>query len=168
MMEVVHQVLPRLPEHIRLIGPKDTINTYDLVEVADLGLVYTTTVGLEMTMSGLPVIVSGVTHYRNRGFTHDVDSWVTYFKLLGQILENPGEYRLDRVQVDLAWNYAYRFFFDYPRPYPWHLVRAWEDYQIRNLKDVFSPEGEALYGETFRYFVGKPLDWSNINEGTGE
>jgi hypothetical protein len=168
MVDVVHQVLPRLPEHIHLIGPKDTINTYDVVEVADLGLVYTTTVGLEMTMSGLPVIVSGETHYRDRGFTHDVDSWVTYFKLLGQILENPGQYRLDRTQVDLAWNYAYRFFFDYPRPYPWHLVRAWEDYKIRKLKDVFSPEGEALYGETFRYFVGKPLDWSNINEGNEE
>ena len=57
MVEVVRQVLPTVPEHIRLIGPKDKVNTYDLIEVADLGLVYTTTVGLEMAMSGVPVIV---------------------------------------------------------------------------------------------------------------
>ena len=54
----MRQVLPRLPEHIRLIGPKEKVNTYDLVEVADLGLVYTTTVGMEMAMNGVPVIVS--------------------------------------------------------------------------------------------------------------
>ena len=70
MAEVVRQVLPKLPEHIRLIGPKDKINTYDLIDVADLVLVYTTTVGLEMAMNGLPVIVSGKTHYRGRGFTY--------------------------------------------------------------------------------------------------
>ena len=31
-----------------------------LVEIAELGLVYTTTVGMEMAMSGVPVIVSGM------------------------------------------------------------------------------------------------------------
>ena len=80
MVDVVRQVLPRLPEHIRLIGPKEKVNTYDLIEVADLGLVYTTTVGMEMAMNGLPVIVTGQTHYRGRGFTFDPESWVTYFK----------------------------------------------------------------------------------------
>ncbi len=71
MVEVVRQVMPRLPEHIRLIGPREKVNTYDLIEVADLGLVYTTTVGMEMAMKGLPVIVAGQTHYRGRGFTYD-------------------------------------------------------------------------------------------------
>ena len=42
--DVVRQALPELPEHILLVGADDPINTYDLVEIADLGLVYTTTV----------------------------------------------------------------------------------------------------------------------------
>ena len=99
MLDVVRQVMPRLPEHIRLIGPKDKVNTYDLIEVADLGLVYTTTVGLEMALSGIPVVTAGQTHYRGRGFTIDPDSWVTYFKILGQILENPSAHRLNLEQV---------------------------------------------------------------------
>jgi hypothetical protein len=162
MMEVVKSVLPTLPEHIRLIGPKDKLNTYDLVEVADLGLVYTTTVGLEMAMCGLPVIVTGRTHYRSRGFTLDPESWVTYFKLLGQILENPSAHRLNREQVERAWHYAYRFFFEFPRPFPWHLVRVWEDYKNRPLQSVLSPEGRQQYEATFNYLAGEPLDWKSV------
>jgi len=110
MAAVVKEVFPHLPEHIRLIGPKEQVNTYDLIEVADLGLVYTTTVGLEMAMSGVPVIVAGQTHYRGRGFTFDPDSWVTYLKTLGSMLHNPEAYRLTREQVESAWHYAYSFF----------------------------------------------------------
>lgn len=162
MMDVVRGVLPRLPESIRLIGPKDKVNTYDLVEVADLGLVYTTTVGMEMAMYGVPVIVAGQTHYRGRGFTYDPDSWVSYFKLLGQMIANPAAFRLTRPQVESAWEYAYRFFFEYPRPFPWHLVRLWEDYRARPLKAVLSEEGRQQYEDTFRYLLGEPIDWKSI------
>ena len=167
MMDVVKQVLPKLPEHIRLIGPKDKVNTYDLVEVADVGLVYTTTVGMEMAMFGVPVIVSGSTHYRGRGFTHDPDSWVSYLKLLGQILLNPSAHRLSRQQVESAWEYAYRFFFEYPRPFPWHLVRVWDDYKNRSLTTVCGPEGMEQYGRTFQYLVGQPIDWASLNGKNG-
>lgn len=162
MVDVVREVLPRLPEHIRLIGPKEKINTYDLVSVADVGLVYTTTVGMEMAMNGVPVIVAGQTHYRGRGFTQDPDSWVSYYKILGQILENPAIHRLSRAQIENAWHYAYRFFFDFPRPFPWHLVRCWEDYKNRPLETVFAPETWEEYRPTFEYLTGKPLDWSKI------
>lgn len=166
MVDVVHEVVPQLPENIRLIKPKDEINTYDLIEVADVGLVYTTTVGMEMAMSGVPVVVAGQTHYRNRGFTNDPDSWVSYYKLLGLILENPQEHRLDVEQVKLAWQYAYRFFFDYPQPFPWHLVRVWEDYKARPLEKVLAGDCSKMYESTFRYLVGEPVDWS-IERGNG-
>lgn len=162
MLDVVRQVMPRLPEHIRVIGPKDKVNTYDLIEVADLGLVYTTTVGLEMALSGIPVVTAGQTHYRGRGFTIDPDSWVTYFKILGQILENPSTHRLDREQVERAWRYAYTFFFDYPRPFPWHLVRVWEDYKTRPFRSVFDPESKEHWEPAMRYLVGEPVDWKCV------
>ena len=59
MLDVIESVIPELPAHIKLIKPEDKTNTYDLIEVADVGLVYTTTVGLEMALNGLPVIVAG-------------------------------------------------------------------------------------------------------------
>lgn len=162
MADVVRDVLPVLPEHIRLIVPQDTTNTYDLVEIADMGLVYTTTVGLEMAMTGIPVIVSGKTHYRNRGFTQDPASWVEYYKILGRMLEKPEEYRLTPELVDTAWQYAYRFFFDFARPYPWHLVRVWDDFKQRPFNQVFSQRGKAEYQETFNFLLGRPIDWMKI------
>lgn len=168
MADVVQQILPRLPENIRLIRASDEINTYDLIEVADVGLVYTTTVGLEMAMMGLPVVVAGQTHYRDRGFTYDPDSWVAYFKLLGHILENPAEYRLSREQVNQAWQYAYRFFFDYPQPFPWHLVRLWEDYKNTDLKTALSGEESEGYRRSFRFLAGEPVNWDYIKNNGGQ
>ena len=162
MVEVVREALPKLPDHVRVIGPKEKINTYDIMEVADLGLVYTTTAGMEMALMGIPVIVSGQTHYRGRGFTHDPESWVSYFKLLGQVLAKPEDYRLNREQVEKAWAYAYRFFFEFPQPFPWHLVRTWEDLKNRPLSQVLSPEGLEQYGDTFRFLTGEPMEWKTI------
>ena len=165
--DVIHQVLPRLPEHIHLVAAKDKTNTYDLIEAANLGLVYTTTVGMEMALSGVPVIVSGNTHYRNRGFTVDPDSWVNYFKVLGQMLEQPESHTLSRKQVEDAWRYAYYFYFEFPRPFPWHLWRIAEDYAAHPLETVFLAESLAQCGDTFRYLAGEVMDWKAIPSREG-
>ena len=80
--DTVKKTLHTIPENIHLISADDQMNTYDLLEIADLGLVYTTTVGLEMAMSGVPVVVVGQTHYRNKGFTYDPNTWEEYLSLL--------------------------------------------------------------------------------------
>ena len=78
-------------------------------------------------------------------------------------MESPKEYRLTPEQVDLARQYAYRFFFEFPRPFPWHLVRMWEDYQAQPMTEVFKPENLEKYAQTFNWFLGEPMDWSKIN-----
>ncbi len=92
----------------------------------------------------------------------DPDSWVAYFKMLGTVLAHPAEHRPERTQVELAWQYAYRFFFEYPRPFPWHLVRMWEDVSQRPISSVLSPEGCARYASTFAYLTGEKMDWTTI------
>jgi hypothetical protein len=159
--EVVRKELEQIPENIHLIIPEDKVNTYDLVEIADLGLVYTTTVGMEMVMSGVPVVVAGKTHYREKGFTLDPDSWNSYFNLLDQALASPSSFRPAKKQVEQAWNYAYRFFFHYPLPFPWHIQRAWKDLEEWSLSRVLSDEGMACFGKTFEYLAGEPIVWSS-------
>lgn len=159
MVDVARDALPQLPENIHLIGPKEKVNTYDVVAIADLGLVYTTTVGMEIAMSGLPVVVAGSAHYRKRGFTHDPESWQDYYETLEWILEKPVSFRLNESELELAYRYAYLFFFEFPLPFPWHVLTAAKDYQARDLAFVLSPEGEALYGRTFSYLVGEKLNW---------
>lgn len=156
--EIIQQVLPDLPAHIRLIGPKEKVNTYDLMEIADLALVYTTTAGLEMATRGIPVLVSGAAHYRRKGFTLEADTWEEYFAVLGQaIYDLPA--RLTPGQVELAWNYAYCYFAEYPRPFPWHLEKIAKDLEARPVSYVLSPQGRAEFETTFRYLAGEPIAW---------
>jgi len=159
--DVVHHAFPKgIPENITLISADAQINTYDLIEIADLGLVYTTTVGMEMALNGVPVMVIGQTHYRDKGFTIDPDSWDAFFEVLMNFMVEPEKYRLSEHEVDLAREYAYRFFFEYPQPFPWHLLHLWDDIDETPMGAVLSDAGLQQYGNTFRYLVGEPIDWS--------
>ncbi|MFZ5910052.1 MAG: hypothetical protein ACOYYU_08570 [Chloroflexota bacterium] len=157
MADVVNEALPSIPEHIHVIGPLEKVNTYDLMEIASLGLVYTTTTGMEMAMNGIPVIACGETHYRKRGFTYDPDSWDEYYAMLNAAIEAPK--RLTPAQIETAWEYAYRFFFEYPQPFPWRLVHFWKDVEAWPLGRVLSEEGQAEYKKTFDYLAGEPIRW---------
>lgn len=156
---VIHAAVPQLPEHIKLIGPDEKINTYDLMELAGLGLAYTTTVGMEMAMRGTPVILAGQTHYRGRGFTYEPTTYDEYFALLDQLLTNLPGYRLSPEQVETAWNYAYRFFFDFPFAFPWRLMKFWPDLEEWPLGRVLSEEGRSQFGRTFDYLAGEMVVW---------
>ena len=160
--DILNEKFHDFPENIHLLPAGAKVNTYDLVKTADLGLVFTTTVGMEMAMSGLPVVVTGQTHYRNKGFTLDADTWESYFGLLDRVLDSPEKARPSREQVEAAWTYAYRFFFEYPRPFPWHVQHFWSDVEKWPLERVFSEEGMAMFGETLRNFAGDPIDWRPV------
>lgn len=159
MVDVVRQTLPELPEYIHVVQPAEKINTYDLIDLANVGLVYTTTVGLEMALNGIPVVVAGQTHYRGRGFTYDPSSWVEYFKILGRLLEKPDNFHLEQEKIDLAWRYAYHFFYTFPLPFPWH-IKFWGDYDTHHISQVMTAANRKRYEPAFKYLSGEQLDWS--------
>ncbi|MBK6795195.1 MAG: hypothetical protein IPG80_22210 [Anaerolineales bacterium] len=161
MGTVVREALPDLPNHIHVIGALDKINTYDLIEIADVGLAYTTTVGLETAMNGRPVISCGQTHYRGRGITIDPNTWDEYYATLEKVLGDISAHQMNEKQVEFAWNYAYRFFFEYPRPFPWRLMNFWDDLEVWPLDKVLSTEGMAQFKDTFEFLVGEPFRWEN-------
>ncbi len=161
MVEVIERNFPDLPEHIHVVRPGDKTNTYDLVETADFGIVYTTTVGLEMAMTGRPVVVTGKTHYAGKGFTFDPASWQEFEIILSRLAAEPAALRLSREQIEQAWLYAYLFFFEFSLPFPWHLVWLREDFQTRPMRFVLSAEGQQRYAQTFGYLLGEPLDWAS-------
>jgi hypothetical protein len=159
MMRVIDAAAPGNPEQIHVIGPAEKVNTYDVMELASLGLAYTTTVGMEMAMRGVPVIVAGKTHYRERGFALAPSSWAEFFDMLDEVLRDPGSHRLASRQIEAAWNYGYRFFFDYPFDFPWRLMHFWKDMEEWPLRRVLSDEGQAAFGRTFRYLAGERIKW---------
>jgi len=153
--ELLQESFPEFPPNTRVLPADYEVNSYDLVEAASLGLVYTTTLGLEMAMLGRPVIVTGQTHYRGKGFTQDPQDWEAYERLLAAAMADPAVHAPNRSKVEQAWTYAYRFFFEYPQPFPWHIqhfntcIKEWP------LEKVLSDEGKAAFGRTFEYLVGE-------------
>ena len=159
MLGVIERAVPNRPEHLHVIRADEKINTYDLMEIAGLGLAYTTTVGMEMAMRNVPVILAGQTHYRGRGFTYEPATYEEYFGLLDTLLADLPAQRLKQAQVEAAWNYAYRFFFDFPIAFPWRLMKFWQDLEVWPLSRVLSDEGRAEFGKAFDYLAGKPLEY---------
>jgi len=159
MVDVVKAGVKDLPENMCVVGPLEKVNTYDLMEFTSLGLVFTTTTGLEMSLNGIPVIACGNTHYRNYGFTLDPKSYDDYFATLDDVLSNLGKSHLTPEQVELAWRYAYYFFFEYPRPFPWRLISFWDDLKTWPVGRVLSDEGSTEFGKTFGQMTGEALQW---------
>jgi hypothetical protein len=159
MVKVIQRAAPHDPESIHVIAATDKTNTYDLMGLAGFGLAYTTTVGLEMAMRGIPVIVAGRTHFRGRGFTLDPASWDEYYVMLDRVLAAPARHRLSARQTTAAWNYAYRFFFEYPFDFPWRLMHLWNDVDEWPLRRVLAEEGQTAFGRAFRALAGKPVGW---------
>src|SRR5258706_5343769 len=158
MADVVKSALaPQVPENIHLIGPLEKVNTYDLMEIASLGLVYTTTTGLEMAMNGIPVISCGETHYGKHRFTLDPVSWDEYYALIEKALKSKKS--LTKAQIETTWEYAYRFFFEYPLPFPWRLMHFWKDMEVSPMGRVLSDTGQKEWGRTFDYLAGEEIDW---------
>jgi hypothetical protein len=107
--------IPVLPANVRVVGAADPTSSYPLMEAADVGLVFTSTTGLELALHGTPTIVAGRTHYRGKGFTLDASSPDEFEELLEAALADPSSVEPDR---DLARRYAYLFFFRAPIPSP--------------------------------------------------
>ncbi len=106
----VHDAFPDLPSNVRVIEPTDLTSSYPLMEASDLGLVYTSTTGLELALAGTPVVVAGDTHYRGKGFTIDVSSPDEFQAAVVAALDDAPV----NVDVDRARRYAHFFFFRAP------------------------------------------------------
>lgn len=115
LQEYVGLRWPRLPPNVTLIGAGSPTSSYPLMDAADVGLVYTSTTGLELALRGTPVIVCGDTHYRGKGFTCDAVDPGDFSRLLAAALEDPTAMCPD---VELARRYAHFFFFRAPLRLP--------------------------------------------------
>jgi hypothetical protein len=111
MRDVITAQCPRLPANVRIVEPDDPTSSYVLMARSRLGLVYTSTVGMELALAGVPVVVAGRTHYRGRGFTIDVDSSAEYWRRVDQLLSvAPSAAECLRMR-QVARRYAHLFFF---------------------------------------------------------
>jgi len=105
VLDYINNNFSSLPENIKVIPPVTDISPYSLFPFTDVGLVFNGTIGLEMALQGIPVIVVGDTHYGEKGFTYDLPSINKYKRILFKDISP-----LTKQKIDFARLYAYFYF----------------------------------------------------------
>lgn len=76
--DFVREKYPLLPSNIHIIEPTLGINTYNLFQYIDVGVILTGTLGLEMALDGIPVVSAGINPSYGLGLLSepkDIDSY---------------------------------------------------------------------------------------------
>ena len=94
-----------LSPNIKIIPPVTNISPFSLFPYITACLTYNGTIGLESAVQGKPTILVGNTHYRNKGFTHDIITIPQYDKILLSSIKP-----LSDKQIQKARMYAYYHF----------------------------------------------------------
>ena len=152
---LIREFFPVLPSHITVVPAEAPINTYAIMQIADLGLVYASTAGLEMAVRGIPV-VCGISsqHFNQKGFTIDPGSKGEYFSQIDRILQNPVAFRLTDRQIELAWCYADVYFNQWPKAFPWLAgPNFWKDLAEWPLDRMLSDAGNKKYSSVFNILL---------------
>lgn len=98
----------KLPDNIKIVEPLSSVSSYDLVSVSNAALIYGTKMGVELSASGVPVIVAGEAWIRGKGLTLDSSNKEDYLDKLNKL---PIQSGLDDESILNAKKYAYHFFF---------------------------------------------------------
>lgn len=101
-----------LPPNVAFVSPTANVTVYDLLPMASVGLMHTSTVGFEMAAQGKPVITTARSPYRGFGFTIDAENPSDYFDKLHSALEGEFDAEADRL-TDLAFKYISFYMFHY-------------------------------------------------------
>jgi hypothetical protein len=124
---------PSLPDNVSVISADDNVNSFTVIDMTQVGVVNTSTVGLEMAIMGKQALLVAETHYRNKGFTNDITSPQHFFETIENSLEKP---ILTDQQQELAKKYFYMMMFLYQKHLP-----------VRYENDVFQGYSAASFGE---------------------
>lgn len=125
-----------LPTNVSVIPPESRLSTYEAMARCNAVLIYGTKMGVELSATGLPVIVAGEAWIRGKGVTYDAGSEGEYFELLDRL---PLDSRVDEVKRQRALKYAYHFFFRRMIPLSFmRHSRGWPPFRVHidGLQDL--------------------------------
>ncbi len=107
-----------LPSNVRMVMPDEPVNSYGLMDEADIGLSFGSTPGLEMAMLGKPVVLASRSFYEKAANLLTVQAQ----RELEVTLERSMKIQSHREIRREAFRMAYSYVFKFEPPFP--LVRA--------------------------------------------
>jgi hypothetical protein len=73
-------------DRVRFVAAEDPVNSYDLLRTARVVLPFTSTLGMEAPMLGIPVVTSAKNYYETFRFASRAETPAHYFQLIGQAI----------------------------------------------------------------------------------
>jgi hypothetical protein len=120
--ELIRDKFGSLPDNIVIIDKKCKIKSFDLMDNGCIGVVFTSTSGLEHSYFRKPVIVAGEIHYARAGAALRIRSRQEYFRLL----EDPAPL-MDFIKnnYNIIERYAYYYYFRQQIKIPFYRDDVW-------------------------------------------
>lgn len=156
VQRLIETRFPNLPSNVTVIPADEELSPLEFFDLLDGGVTVYGTSGLELALSGKPVILAGQAHYGGKGFTEDGFTIDTYRQILrrARCIGRP-----TAEQTALARRYAYSMFMQRQVPLPvvrdphslwWHLQHEKREYLLRGA-DPFLDFicGRLMDGEEF-------------------
>jgi hypothetical protein len=171
-----------LPTNARIVSSTSTLGSYDLAMAADLGLMWRSTIGLEMSAMGRSVVRVGSGPLETADFINAPRTPTDYLSLLGQRADQKTMH--DIQLAARAWRFAYVFFFRWSFGFPlvhqpkWYAGEmAYEkldalapgrDKALDHICDVFTKKQPLLLGPDSHDSQNAALECHNIEKALGQ
>lgn len=157
---IINDLYDSIPKNIHVLDPRHKINSYTLGDNSDFGITYSSTVSLELTYLGVPIILCGCPPFKDKDVAFDIDSVENYRALLERAIN--GELVVTEERKERLFKYLHYFFF--MRTMPQTLL---------DIKDTipkgyfFSSEKEMnsdlVFDEMYKKITAKePMDFSRF------
>jgi hypothetical protein len=105
--DIVADIIGELPDNVKILTSENSdLNTYSLFPLIDGAVTMCSTVGLELSLYGKPVVIGGDAFYGHRGFTYNPETLKEYEETLMNVQNIE---LLSTEQIKLAERYVYDF-----------------------------------------------------------
>ena len=94
----IDENIENLPENVRILEPDTNVSPYEMMRDIDQGIVWNSTIGMEMAYNAVPVTVVGDTHYKGFNFTQDPKTKSEYFDSLRDEASDMNEEQIERAR----------------------------------------------------------------------
>lgn len=113
------------------------INSFSVLEITDVAVTHTSTIGLEMAMLGKPSIILGATHYKGKQFTIDPLTVTEYIEAIkAGLIKMTNKGPCARTQ-QIAKKYFYMMMFLYQKIMPmYHESGAFNSYGYSSFESL--------------------------------
>lgn len=160
LAHLVREMFPQLPPNVVILEADAPVNSYSLMRLADLGMVYMTDAGYEMVLRGRPVISAGNAKFVNCGITYDPNSEEEYFKLLEKFKNNNLSIKVRN--IDNAIRFAYIYWEQIYKYFPWRVYHLWEQLEATSMSEMLSLQSLQRYSDIFAALDGSFNDYDGM------